>query len=169
MVIAADPEDLSTDIVKTPGTDPVDVVAARQDVETQLSRFFSRWRDELRRASACLHPGIQPAAYHLVLALYKHGAMRSSMLAETMELDRSMVSRLVQPLEDLGLVERLPDPADGRVHVLALTDVGQARMAEVRAAREGHVHALLSDWPQDDVVKLGELLGRLNAAMVEKP
>ena len=38
-------------------------------------------------------------------------------------------------LVSLGFVERRPDPADGRAHLLALTAAGDAALAEVAAAR----------------------------------
>jgi DNA-binding MarR family transcriptional regulator len=46
-------------------------------------------------------------------------------------LDSGYVSRMVRSLERDGLVERTPDPADGRTKRLRLTTAGQAEMREL--------------------------------------
>ena len=65
-------------------------------------------------------------------------------------------------LEDLGLIERRADPADGRAHLLALTGEGRRRLDIVRSARREHFYARLGTWPEADVRTLAELLARLN-------
>jgi DNA-binding MarR family transcriptional regulator len=63
---------------------------------------------------------------------------------------------------DLGLVDRAPDPVDGRAQVLTPSAEGAARLARIRDARRARWEDDLSDWPTDDIVALGDLLGRLN-------
>jgi DNA-binding MarR family transcriptional regulator len=72
------------------------------------------------------------------------------------------VSRQVASLVDLGLVDRAPDPDDGRAQVLTPSPEGSARLARIREARRARWEADLSDWPRDDVLALGDLLNRLN-------
>lgn len=38
-------------------------------------------------------------------------------------------------LEEQGVVERAPDPADGRKSVMSITEAGRTTLAEVRAAK----------------------------------
>jgi MarR family transcriptional regulator, organic hydroperoxide resistance regulator len=47
-------------------------------------------------------------------------------LARRLQCDPSNITLLGDQLEAVGLVQRHPDPADGRRRVLALTDKGQA-------------------------------------------
>ena len=42
-------------------------------------------------------------------------------------MDKGAVSRQVQHLTELGLIERTPDPADGRAALLAVTDDARRR------------------------------------------
>ena len=51
---------------------------------------------------------------------------------------------------------------DGRAQVLTPSAEGAARLARIREARRARWESDMSDWPQDDVIKLGELLGQLN-------
>lgn len=59
--------------------------------------------------------------------------LRMQDLGERVVLSRSRVSRLVDELESRSLVERLPDPADGRASLAHLTPEG--RKVFRRAAR----------------------------------
>lgn len=68
-------------------------------------------------------------------------------------------------LESQGLVERAPDPEDGRKSVMSLTESGTATLAEVRAAkRDWLAQALaagLDGAERRTVAEAVELLDRL--------
>lgn len=106
------------------------------------------------------HPLVDPMAYPLLFSL-SSGPLRVSELADAVHMDVSTVSRQVSTLVDLGFVDRRPDPDDGRAQVLAVTDEGTALLATIRAARDEWVAGLVSDWADDDVRHLTDLLGRL--------
>lgn len=59
------------------------------------------------------------------------GELRMTELAERAFSSRSGMTRRVDRLADEGLVTRTASPADGRGVVVALTDAGVARLAEV--------------------------------------
>jgi DNA-binding MarR family transcriptional regulator len=65
-------------------------------------------------------------------------------------------------LAELGLIERRPDPADGRAHVLALTEEGRQRLESARTARRKRWHVVLGTWPIDDVRLMAGMLARFN-------
>ena len=50
-----------------------------------------------------------------------------------------------------GLVERGPDPHDGRAQALSLTDEGSRLLTAIREGRDRWLQALLADWPDDDI------------------
>lgn len=54
-------------------------------------------------------------------------SLRMQDLGERVVLSRSRVSRLVDDLENRGLVERRPDPGDGRATLATLTAEGRAQ------------------------------------------
>jgi DNA-binding MarR family transcriptional regulator len=74
--------------------------------------------------------------------------------------DPSTVSRQVAQLVDRGLVERQPDPADGRACVLVPTEAGQEVIATLRRRRDEYLAMALSGWPADDLHQLVTLLDR---------
>lgn len=82
-------------------------------------------------------------------------------LAGCANLDTSTVSRHVAQLDRTGIVERIPDPADGRAHQIQLTDLGRQRLHDGLARRRDLLARALTDWEPDDIARLDHLLGRL--------
>ena len=123
-------------------------------LKTQLAARHSGGEDGIH--------GIEWAAYALLFRLVEHGPMRSSALADAACVDPSTVSRQVAELVKAGLVQRVPDPADGRASLLVATERGleaQARRKERRVATFGRI---VADWPAEDVAAFTDLLTRFN-------
>ena len=110
--------------------------------------------------------GIEWAAYALLFQLVADGPMRSSALAEAVCVDPSTVSRQVAELVKAGLVERVPDPADGRASLLVATERGLAVHATRRERRVATFARIVADWPAGDVATLTDLLSRFNDSFV---
>jgi DNA-binding MarR family transcriptional regulator len=71
------------------------------------------------------------------------------------------------PLEKLGLVARQPDPRDARLAYVVLTETGLAVVKDARATFERLATEVFRDrWSDQDIVGLGELLGRLNSNQI---
>ena len=94
---------------------------------------------------------------------------RVTELADLVQLTKPSVVYLVNDLERLGYVERIPDPADGRAKLVRLTARGaqaQARAREIVAEIEG-------DWAEAigarEFASLRTLLQRLHDAMWPQP
>jgi DNA-binding MarR family transcriptional regulator len=103
---------------------------------------------------------VDRATYLLLVHLAKDGARRAGALAEAVHSDPSTVSRQVAHLVQLGLVERVADPADGRATLLVATDEGRRVFDENRQLRNRGIAALMSGWPDDDRQAFVQLLTR---------
>lgn len=103
------------------------------------------------------------------LASLSNGAcpdgVRLSDLAAVRGFDTSTMSRRVAHLCDGGLVERHPDPQDGRAHLLSLTTQGRRSLTTERARRVQLITRSLSDWAPEDKSELARLLSRLNDSL----
>jgi DNA-binding MarR family transcriptional regulator len=109
------------------------------------------------------HPdAVERSAYLLLVHLVKDGPQRSSVLAESVHSDPSTVSRQVAQLVKLGLVERRPDPQDGRACLLAATAEGVRVFERNRAQRIELLAEMLGDWSTEEQETLRELLARFN-------
>ena len=89
------------------------------------------------------------------------------LLADTLHLDASTVTRQIAALEDSGLVERRPDPQDRRSSTIELTPRGRQTMEGVERVRRERMEALVRHWSEEERVTLGSTLHRLNVALLE--
>ncbi|MGQ0840632.1 MarR family winged helix-turn-helix transcriptional regulator [Actinokineospora sp.] len=142
--------------------DTVEREAAAQDFERELSKLFGRARSVSLSLAAKVHPGLDGASYALLLHLSDIGPVRAADVVERTGLDKSTVSRQIARLAELGLVERVPDPSDGRARLVQLTATGSARLAEVRSDRRQQLRAKFTGWPTVDIQEFSRLLARLN-------
>ena len=132
-------------------------------LEREIGLLLRRSRAISTRLSRELHPDLDGAAYGLLALLEDSGPLRAGDLVARLGLDKSTVSRQIASLVGLGLVQRAADPIDGRAQVLTPSTEGSSRLRRIRDARRERWEADMADWPADDVARLGELLGRLNA------
>ena len=133
------------------------------DATRQILEGLSAVTRHLARASGGPDDG-PPMTSTQRLALFETvigGPLRLSELAERMGITAPTASRAVDGLVDLGLLERLPDPADRRAVRIDVTEQGrldvEARKARVAAALEPAVAALSAQ----DRARLTALLERL--------
>jgi DNA-binding MarR family transcriptional regulator len=123
-------------------------------------------RNYLKVAGAAVSdvPG-GPRGY-LVLATLGRGEPSTQVaLAQHLGVDRTMMTYLLDDLEDAGLVDRRPDPADRRARRVTLTDTGRARLAELMCGLHSAEDDLLQPLDPEERTQLRDLLRRLATAM----
>ena len=131
-------------------------------VEQELAVLIRRIRALSAEIGRTVHPELEFGAYSLLTRIDEMGSARSTDLAEYFGIGKATISRQLKVLTGLGLIERRPDPADGRAHLVALTVEGGRRLHGVRAARQERFRGLLSTWEREEVELLARMLGRLN-------
>jgi DNA-binding MarR family transcriptional regulator len=131
-------------------------------VEQELGVLYRRAAATSRAMSREVHPDLEGSAYGLLVRIDAVPGIRLTDLAAYFGINKSSVSRQVALLEQLGLVDRLEDPTDGRASGLTLTADGNRRLEAARMARRGRFRGLLSKWPDEDIAELGHLLARYN-------
>jgi DNA-binding MarR family transcriptional regulator len=133
-------------------------------VEDELTVLLRRARAVSWEMAREVHPRLEANAYGLLLYLWRSGPTRLTDLATQLGIGKGTLSRQIRNLESLGLVRRHPDPVDGRAALLELTEAGQRRFDEARAARLEQLHGTLDGWPRADLAEFARLLRRFNAA-----
>jgi DNA-binding MarR family transcriptional regulator len=146
--------------------------AARGDLLTGLEQevavMIRRIRRIIRERSHAVHPDLQSSSYLMLSWLDQHGPQRASAMVEAFCIDKGAISRQIQHLVDLGLVERAPDPADGRATLVSVTADAGARMAANNRERRRWLDDRLRDWSDEELTDIVTLLGRYNAALDER-
>lgn len=140
------------------------------DVEYEIIRLLRRSRARGMRMVDQIHPDLEYADYLILIAVHEshdpgRAGVRGSELAETVGVHKSTVSRALSSLARLGLVERVPDPTDGRARLVAVTEGASQAVEAVRDKRHEQLAEALSDWSREDLGSLAGLLQRLNTAL----
>ena len=132
-------------------------------LEQQFGLLFSQARTRVRDQAIRVHPELSPAAYNVLATLVRCGPQHAGSLAAMLYTDKSTISRIVKQLGELDLVERRPDPADGRACILAATEDATSRVDAVRDGQRQQLRQFLDGWDVADIQQLTSLLSRLNA------
>ncbi|WP_315943089.1 MarR family winged helix-turn-helix transcriptional regulator [Microbacterium festucae] len=135
-------------------------------LEAEFSELITRMRRILTENANRVSPGMLPGAYKVFTTIARRESISQSALADTLIVDKGQLSRTVRELEQLGLIRREPDPADGRASILFPTPFGLERLAEARAPQENTLLDALEDWPVDDIHSLTRLLHALTTGVV---
>ncbi|HEY9332353.1 MAG TPA: MarR family transcriptional regulator [Streptomyces sp.] len=113
------------------GPTPDDPTA--EEVAQQLASVVGRLLRRLRSSSS---ESLLTPSQRSVLARLEDGGPATTADLARAEFVRPQSMRLtLGALEEQGLIERAPDPADGRKSVVSVTDTGRTTLAEVRAAK----------------------------------
>jgi DNA-binding MarR family transcriptional regulator len=145
---------------------PTDPVARLED---ELGLLLRRARASAERLARQVHPDLEPSAYPLLARIEREPDVRASELAELIGVGRGTMSRQLGRIEQLGLIERRPDPDDSRGHLIRVTPEGARRVDAARVARRGYLEAALDAWTGEERAQLAEQLHRLNEALSVTP
>ena len=138
---------------------------ALRHLEQEVGVLIRRVRRVIHERARAVHPDLQPVSYLMLGYLLHDGPVRASALSAAFDMDKGSVSRQVQHLLDLGLVDRTPDPDDGRATLLSVAEEGRRRLGDVAEHRRKLVAERLGDWSSDELAEFGAMLRRYNAAL----
>jgi DNA-binding MarR family transcriptional regulator len=101
----------------------------------------------------------------LLLARAEGNLMRRVDLARELQLTPSGVTRMLDGLEDCGLVEKATCKSDARVNYAVLTGAGRERLEQAASSHVTAIGVLFEErFSEDELATLAELLGRLPGA-----
>ncbi|MEV7345785.1 MarR family winged helix-turn-helix transcriptional regulator [Streptomyces sp. NPDC093544] len=109
--------------------------------------------------------GLSLARTKVLQVLDRRGSVRQAVLAEELGHAPRSVTQSVEALEREGLVERTPDPDDGRSKLVTLTPAGAKALAAGTAAGEHVLREIFGAMGDDRLADLDGLLDAIEAAM----
>jgi DNA-binding MarR family transcriptional regulator len=109
---------------------------------------------------------IEPSGYVVLRTLDERGPLPVTLLARTLGLDASTVSRQVAGLVRDGVLVRSEDAGDRRVSLVALSEMGRESLQRIREARYAVFATVLDSWSEEDRAALAPLLDRLASDLV---
>jgi MarR family transcriptional regulator, transcriptional regulator for hemolysin len=100
----------------------------------------------------------------LVLISLKSQRLRNQReLAAAVGIREATLTHHLNSMDEQGLITRRRDPANRRVHLVELTDAGEAAFHRLRAAATDFDQRLRAGLSDEDTNQLAALLGRLEA------
>jgi DNA-binding MarR family transcriptional regulator len=127
----------------------------RTEFAASVERVFAL----LRRLTPA--QGVSLTAASTLATLERGGPRRLTELAVTEGVTQPAMTQLVSRLERDGLARRVPDPSDGRVVVVEVSDAGRELLRQRRLVRATKLTELLAALPPEDETAIAEALPAL--------
>jgi DNA-binding MarR family transcriptional regulator len=131
----------------------------------QLTRIGRLLRVHLVRSLESLGTDLGPEQFFILFRLHESDGRRQQELVDPVLDDRPNISRHVAALVRRGLVERRPDPTDGRAHLLHLTTAGRVYIVELIPGVLRVREELFGGISPDDFTAFDRVLAHLTQAL----
>lgn len=105
--------------------------------------------------------GITPPRFSAMVIVSLNPGLKLTQLAKIMGIARSGAVILVDALEELGYMQRLPSAEDRRAFSLALTDKGKADLIKITQAVQKQDEEVVQGLNSEEQVELHRLLLKL--------
>jgi len=109
------------------------------------------------------------AQWVILVCLERRPGLTQKALAEILEVDPITVARLIDRLEDRGMVERRGDPADRRVWRLHLLPPATPVLRDIHAEREDLRRLLVDGVDTHTLATINAGLSRMKANLMAEP
>jgi DNA-binding MarR family transcriptional regulator len=134
------------------------------DSAAQLRMAIVRTARRLRQEAATEAGGLTPTSTATLASIDRFGPLTPSELADIERVKRPTMTRTLGCLEREGLIERTPDPADGRSALIAVNAAGRERLRRLRSRKNAYLARRMRDLAPEEVETLGraaEILDRM--------
>jgi DNA-binding MarR family transcriptional regulator len=134
------------------------------DSAARLRMAIVRTSRRLRQEAMAEAGDLTPTSTAALATVERHGPLTPSELAEVERVKRPTVTRTLGCLTRAGLVERTPDPADGRSALVAVNAAGRERLRRLRRRKNAFLARRMRDLPVEDLETLeraAEILERM--------
>jgi DNA-binding MarR family transcriptional regulator len=114
---------------------------------------LARFRRSLRKflafsEHAARQAGLTPSQHQLLLAIKGHERTNDPSIGElaiSLGLRHNSMAELVDRAQSAELIRRYTDPADGRRHLVVLTDIGEEKLASLAAVHRDELKRFRSE------------------------
>lgn len=120
------------------------------------SRLLRRAFDERVRATGATSPQAR-----LLLTLSRNPDQNQAWYADRLEIEPITLCRMVDRMEESGLVERQQDPTDRRARRLHLTSRSRSEIDGIERALDGLSETMLRGFDEQEEAQLAAMLKRI--------
>jgi DNA-binding MarR family transcriptional regulator len=138
------------------------------DLAARLRMGIVRMARRLRQEAAAEAGGLTPTSTAALATIERHGPLTPSELAELERVRRPTITRTLGCLDREGLIERTPDPADGRSALVRVNAAGRQRLRRLRGRKNAYLARRMRNLPADDLRTL-ERAAEILEQILEEP
>jgi DNA-binding MarR family transcriptional regulator len=142
--------------------------ATLTDSAARLRMAIVRTSRRLRQEAAGAVGELTPTSAAALVTVERRGPLTPSELAEIERVKRPTATRTLRVLGEAGLVERAPDPEDGRSALVSITSAGRERLRRMRRRKNAYLARRMRDLPAGDVETL-ERAAEILEGILEEP
>src|SRR6478735_6145720 len=124
------------------------------DSAARLRMAIVRTARRLRQEAAAEATGLTPTSTAALATIERHGPLTPSELAKIERVKRPTVTRTLGCLDREGLIERTPDPSDGRSALVSVNATGRERLRRLRGRKNAYLAKRMRDLPAEDIAAL---------------
>lgn len=129
-----------------------------------LRTAIVRTARRLRQEAAAETTGLTPTSVAALATIERHGPLTPSEIAQIERVKRPTITRTLGCLEREGLIDRAPDPEDGRSALVGVNAAGRERLRRLRSRKNAYLARRMRDLSAEEVETLeraAEILERM--------
>jgi len=138
------------------------------DSAARLRMAIVRTARRLRQEAAGAAGELTPTSAAALATVERHGPLTPSELAEIERVKRPTATRTLRVLSEAGLVERTPDPDDGRSALVSVTAAGRERLRRLRGRKNAYLARRMRALPDAERETL-ERAAEILEGLLEEP
>jgi DNA-binding MarR family transcriptional regulator len=145
--------------------------AARAD-SPEVTEIASRLRLAVARTARRLRQEaggeLSPSQNAALATIANHGPLTPSELAAIERIQRPTVTRILSRLEESGLVQRTPDPRDGRACLVSATPDGTRLLRRLRGRKNAYLAKRMRDLSPGELAALENAVASLERILEDE-
>ncbi|HEY1286108.1 MAG TPA: MarR family transcriptional regulator [Solirubrobacterales bacterium] len=137
------------------------------ETAARLRMAIVRTARRLRQEASGAAGELTPTATAALATVERHGPLTPSELAEIERVKRPTATRTLRVLTERGLVDRAPDPADGRSALVSITAEGRERLRRLRGRKNAYLARRMRELPDEEIETLERAAAILERVLEE--
>jgi DNA-binding MarR family transcriptional regulator len=111
---------------------------------------------------------LTPTTASALATVDRHGPLTPSELAEIERVQRPTATRTLRALVEAGLVDRTPDPSDGRSSLVSVNSAGRERLRRLRGRKNAYLARRMRKLSASDLATLERAAEILEGMLEER-
>jgi DNA-binding MarR family transcriptional regulator len=140
--------------------------AERDELAARLRLAIGRLQRRMARNAV---EGLTPSQLSALAVIEQTGPVRVTEVAAREAVAPPSMTRIIASLDNLGLLDRKPDPADGRASLLVPSEAGGQLMQRIRGGRTAFLARRLETLDPEALAALTAAVPVLEALVEEPP